>query len=356
MKRRKLSLKKCLIAFFILVLIGVLIVGSFIFLNLRPASNEEEFITWSVAEGTDVSSIIDNLESDGLIRNSLVFKIYFKLFASDLEIQAGNYELSPSMDVKEVIEALKHPSGEEEITVTFDEGNNIIKIARTINQNFGYKESEVIKTLDDKDFVKELIEKYWFLTDDILNKKIYHPLEGYLAPNTYNFYKSATIEDIVYKLLDQTEMVLEEYKEAIEKSEYSIHELLTIASIAQMEGTNSKTLAKVTSVVYNRLSLPMRLEMCSTAYYGAKKIQGEDEMGDADSLVNSYNTYELDGLPVGPIANPSVASIKATINPAKTSYYYFASDSSLNLYFSKTYSEHLQTIANLQAKGVWSGS
>ena len=108
--------------------------------------------------------------------------------------------------------------------------------------------------------------------------------------------------------------------------------------------------------MYNRLNLPQRLEMCSTAYYGAKRIQGEDDFGDSDSLVNAYNTYEIDGLPVGPISSVTSASIEAAINPAKTNYYYFASDSSLNLYFSKTYDQHENTIQSLKDQGVWSGS
>lgn len=358
MKRRKgLSIKKCLIAFFLLVLLCIVGLAVFIFISLRPVTNDDEYVSYSVAEGNGISTIIDNLESDGLIRNALVAKVYFRLFLSDKVVQAGNYQLSSSMSLKEIFEALDNPNPHRaEITVTFPEGKSMVEFARVIRDNFGYKEKDIYKVINDKDFIKKLISEYWFLTDDILNNDIYYPLEGYLFANTYNFYEDASIKDIVYKLLDQTDLVLTPYKEQLENNKYSIHELITIASITQKEGTNSKSLAKVASVVYNRLNLPQRLEMCSTAYYGAKRIQGEDDFGDSDSLVNAYNTYEIDGLPVGPISSVTSASIEAAINPAKTNYYYFASDSSLNLYFSKTYDQHENTIQSLKDQGVWSGS
>ena len=157
-------------------------------------------------------------------------------------------------------------------------------------------------------------------------------------------------------MLNQTDIVLSKYKEEIEKSKYSVHEILTIASIVQSEGTESANFDKIASVLYNRLGSGMKLECCTTAYYGDKKIMGEDDFGDAFEKKNAYNTYILDKLPVGPISNPGEDAILSTLKPAKTDYYFFLSDSSLKLYFSKTYNEHINKQNELISKGMWSGS
>lgn len=358
MKKRKLSIKKCLIAFFLLAIIIVGILVGLFFASLKPVSKDKEFIRWTIETGTSTNDIIDNLESDGLIRNALAFKLYIKIYEKDLDIKAGSYTLSPSMSVREIIHEFKteNYAKEEEITVTFNEGINFPKLLRVFKNEFGIENKTVINTLKDKEYLNELIEEYWFLTDDILNSKLYYPLEGYLFPNTYNFYVNSSVKDVFKKLLDETDNVLSKYKSEIESSKYSVHEILTMASIIQNEGTDAKSFKKISSVLYNRLNDGWKLECCTTAYYGAKLIQGEDDFGNADTKKNAYNTYVISGFPVGPISNPGQDAIEAALRPDSTKYYYFLSDSSLKLYFSKTYNEHINKQNELISKGMWSGS
>lgn len=358
MKRKKLSLKKCLIAFFLLILIIFFTVVGLFFYNLTPVSEEQEYIRWEITEGTSTHEIINNLESDGLIRNSLVFKLYIKAFEKDLIIKAGAYNLSPSMSSLEIITEFRNENyeREKEITVTFKEGQSIPKMLRVLKNEMNISEDEVMNALNDDEYIDSLIEQYWFLDNEIKNDKIYYSLEGYLFPNTYNFYANSSIKDVISKMLDETNRVLTEYKEEIEASKYSVHEILTIASIIQNEGTDSSSFKKVSSVLYNRLNSGQKLECCTTAYYGAKLIQGEDDFGNANEKENAYNTYVIDGIPVGPISNPGASAIEAAISPAKTNYYYFLSDSSLKLYFSKTYNEHINKQNELISKGMWAGS
>lgn len=359
MKRRKFNIKRFLIAIVTFITLAVIVlIGLFIF-NLSSLTDKEEYIRYEVRDGSSTSEIINNLESDGLIRSALVTKIYLKLFNSDIVILAGSYKLSPHMSTQEILEMFKNKKYEkdEEIILTFKEGISIPKIIQLLESQTDIKKSEVLNTLNDTDYINSLINEYWFLTKDILNTNIYYSLEGYLFPNTYNFYKNATVKDIFKKMLDETSRVLTKYKTEIEKSNYSIHEILTLASIVQAEGTDSKTLKKVSSALNNRLNTSgWRLQSCSTAYYGAKLIQGQDKFGDAETRVNSYNTYVIDGLPVGPIANPGEAAIDAALNPAKTDYYFFISDSALNMYFSRTLNEHNNKINELVSKGMWAGS
>ena len=358
MKKRKLSFKKCFIAFLLLVLlIAGGAVGLFYY-NLTPVDKDGTIQRWEILEGTNSSEIISNLESDGLIRNALVFKLYVKFYEPNLIIKAGAYRLSPAMSVEEIVTEFKEEKYEREETktVTFKEGLTIPKMIRVMHDEFGITEEEVLTALKDSEYIDSLIEKYWFLTDEIKNKEIYYPLEGYLFPDTYEFYANSSAKDVFSRMLDQTDVILTKYKDDIDKSEYSVHQLLTIASITQSEGTESANFDKIASVLYNRINDGMKLECCTTAYYGDKKIMGEDEFGDSYEKKNAYNTYVIDALPVGPISNPGESAIKAAIKPAKTDYYFFLSDSSLKLYFSKTYNEHINKQNELISKGMWSGS
>ena len=201
---------------------------------------------------------------------------------------------------------------------------------------------EAIKKLSDKAYLKGLIADYWFLTDDILDEDIYFPLEGYLYPETYNFYKETSIEQVIRKVLNVTNERLEPIKSKIENSKYNIHELLTIASIAEKEANTNSDRAMVTQVIYKRLGLNMALGMDVTSYYGVQKEMTETITQLDLNDKNPYNTRVTTfiGLPVGPICNPSLGSINAALEPADTDYLYFVADILTGkVYFAKTNEE-----------------
>ncbi len=198
------------------------------------------------------------------------------------------------------------------------------------------------KKVNDKEFIKELISEYWFLTDDILNEDIYYALEGYLYPNTYEFYKDATLEDILRRILNNTNKVLQSVKDDIEKSNYTTHEILTMASIVEKEAVSYTDREKVAQVIYTRLDKKMSLGMDVTSYYGVQKDMKESLTKNDLNDNNPYNTRLVTflGLPVGPICNPSIESIKAVLNPADTNYIYFFADITTgNVYFTDNASE-----------------
>jgi UPF0755 protein len=243
------------------------------------------------------------------------------------------------------------------ISVTFVEGKRITNYVKVINKNFGYSEDEILNVLSDKKYLQELIDKYWFLTEDILNDKLYYALEGYLAPNTYFFNKDASIKEIIEKLLNTTGKELEKVKDKIQASEYSIHEMLTMASIVELEGANSDDRKGVAGVFYNRLQNGWSLGSDVTTYY-AEQI----EMSDRDLYqkeldeVNDYNTRPAamaGKLPVGPICNPGVESLKAAIEPEEHNYFFFVADKYKKTYFTKTNSEHIAIINKLKKDGLW---
>ena len=219
------------------------------------------------------------------------------------------------------------------------------------------KYDDVIKKVSDKEYIDSLIEKYWFITKDVKNSELYYPIEGYLYPNTYTFNnKNVTIEEIFTKMLDETQKVLDKYKDKIEKSKMSVHEILTFASIVELEGVNNSDRPTIASVFYNRLDRGISLGSDVTACY-AQKI---DDTALCHRTANfnydsKYNTRLLSnkGLPVGPICNPSEGSISAVLNPTESDYLYFVADKNTKVYFFKTESEFYSTIKELKQKGLW---
>jgi len=218
--------------------------------------------------------------------------------------------------------------------------------------------SESKKYMNDSKYIDSLIDQYWFLTNDIKNKDIYYPLEGYLFPSTYNISnKNITNEEIITMMLDQMDNHLTKRKDAINKSGFTIHQFLTFASVVQSEGRDIKDFKKISSVFHNRLDIGMPLGSCVTTYYAVKINMNERNLYERE--ITAYNPYNTRGpnmvgkLPVGPISNPGEDAMIATLEPDMDKYLYFVADKYYNTYFTKTYAEHLAKIKELKNKGVW---
>lgn len=351
MKRRKVLLSLAIVSI-VLIVLGC----SICVYNISPVNNDDTVITFEVKPGASFLTIASTLKEEKLIRSEFFYKLYVKVYkVSGLE--AGTYYVSSSMNVKELVRTLSGKSTNVSVmNITFKEGLHMKKLAATIASSTDYTEDEIIAVGQDEKFLKQLISEYWFLTDDILNEKLYYPLEGYLFPDTYQFVNDASIEDIYRRLLDEMDKVLTLYKDDIDNSGYTIHEIITLASMIQSEGNNVADFEKMASVFLTRLNKKMKLQSCASAYYGDKKIMGVDEFGDSYLKKNNYNTYVIAALPVGPISNPGKDAIAAVLNPSDSDYLYFASDKNMKVYFSKTYAEHESTVAKLKKAGNWYGS
>ena len=200
---------------------------------------------------------------------------------------------------------------------------------------------KVFATLNDEKFIKSMQDKFpSLLTDDIFQKDIKYPLEGYLFPATYDFEeKTPSLETIVTAMLKQTEKVLQEYEAQMTEQEFSTHKLLTMASLLEEEATEKVDRSKIASVFYNRLDKGMPLQTDPTVLYA--KGKHSERVYYKDLEINSpYNTYKFKGLPPGPIANAGKASIKAALEPEKTKYLYFLATPEGDVLYSKTLAEH----------------
>jgi UPF0755 protein len=194
------------------------------------------------------------------------------------------------------------------------------------------------------------MEKYPFLTEEIFRDNIRYRLEGYLAPNTYQFFHETDAKTVTEKILDQQLVVYNTYKDQIEASGHSIHEIYTLASIVQYESGKPDDMKMIAGVFLNRLKDGWPLQSSVTVCYAMDEDNGENWLAceaSANAEFDSpYNTYKYPGLPPGPIVNPGAEAIEAVLNPTESDYYYFMADVSTGqVYYAKTLDEHNANVA-----------
>ena len=307
-----------------------------------------------IKQGMSTSQIASLLKKKYLIKDEFFFKVYMKLNRRD-SIKASTYYLSKNMNLNNIVSLLEKGASNTDISITFKEGKTIKDYAKLLSETTNISEDEFLTKMKDKTYLTSLIKSYWFLTDAILDSNIYYGLEGYLAPDTYNFKdKDVTVEEVIKTLLDQEEKNLSPYKDTLSKM--NVHEVLTLASISELEGLKDTDRKLIVGVFQNRLSKGMNLGSDVTTYYAFNQAMDKDLTSEMFNTYNPYNTRSsamAGKLPVGPICNPSKASILASINPTKSDYYYFVADKNGNVYYTKTSSEHSAKVKELKEKGDW---
>lgn len=347
------------------VIIGVLIfliiiLSSFMYITGPVDKKNKDIIKVEVTNNDTFSTFGKVLYKKGLIKSEFIYKVYIKLFLKESHLEVGEYNLNKTMSLEKIMDELKKGNNynPDNIRITFKEGLNIRQIAKEISKNTNNKYDDIIKLLEDKEFARKMINDYWFLDESILNDKIYYPLEGYLFPDTYQFAsKNVTVKEIFETLLNQMDKKLSTYKTEIENSKYTVHEILSAASIIENEAVFDKDRKDVSSVIYNRLKANMPIQSDVTTYYAFKIDMGTRDL--YSSEINTYNPYNTRGprmngkLPVGPISMVGTSSIEAAIEPNQTTYLYFVADKNGNVYFTKTYQEHQAKVNELKTKGEW---
>ncbi len=327
-----------LIFYIILVTIALLlswcvIVGAN---DINAFVKEDEIIVVTIPKGSSAAEIGKILEKNEVIDSQLVFRGYCK-FKKTSGFQYGEYELNSNLSYKEIISQLKKPS----------ESRQTAKI--TIPE--GYTQPEIVDLLvkekyADRAVLEDVLANYDFEYDFLKDlPKRNNRLEGYLFPDTYEIFVGDEVS-IVNTMLSNFQKKIEdsEIQSLLQKSDYTLDEIITMASIVEREGANDSEFGKVASVFFNRLDSKTYpyLESCATVQYVLPERKDVLSIADTE-MDNPYNTYINKGLPPGPIACPGLAAIKAALDPEETDYYFFVA-SSKGTIFSKTYSEHLKNV------------
>lgn len=345
------------IAIILIVLIWTIIgIFTWYYNGTKPVQKENgQIIRVEIEEGSGTIAIAELLEQKQVIKSANVMKLYVKL--NNLQsLQAGKYDLNNSEDLASILNHIE--KGEivnEEVKITFVEGKNMRSVAKAIADKTVNTEQDVFDLLADEEYIDSLIEKYWFLTEDIKNESIYYPLEGYLIPDTYIFEnEEVSVKTIFNVMLNYMAKFLTAHEDEIT---YNIHELITLSSIAELEGVSQEDRKEIVGVLVNRLNQGMSLGSDVTAYYAFKIDMGERDLYAKElKTQNPYNTRgpNMEGkLPVGPICNPSKEAILATLDYKKTDNLYFVADKNKKVYFTKTNEEHINLINQLKQEGLW---
>lgn len=311
---------------------------------LQPLDeNNKQTVNIEVPIGSSSTSIGKLLKEKKIIKDATVFKYYVKL-NNISGFQAGNYSFSPSMTLEEITSSLQDGGLDKEVVfkITVPEGKNIEEIAKVISEHVDMSQEEIVKLIDSKEFVEKMEKEFpTLLQDDINNKEIKHPLEGYLFPATYSFYdENESAENIVREMLKHGEKVIKKYVALIDEAGLSLHEVITMASLIEKEATAKADRQMIASVFYNRLDEDMMLQTDPTVAYAHGKHLSVTTYEDL-KIESPYNTYFITGLPVGPIASPGIESIEAAIDPAESDYLYFLAEHGTgDVYYAKTLEEH----------------
>ncbi|MFD1736683.1 endolytic transglycosylase MltG [Bacillus salitolerans] len=328
---------------FLLIGGGIAFGYSYIKSALQPVDPTNSTpIDVTVPMGSSPTKIANILQEHGIVKNAKIFKYYIK-FKNEGDFQAGEYKLNQSMTFEEIIASLKTGKVIQEavFSLTIPEGKHLEQIAKIIHEKVGHSEEDIMNKLNDIEYLKKLVELYpSILTDEIFKEGIRYPLEGYLYPATYSFYKAnPSIEEIIQTMLDKTEEIVSSYQDGLAEKEMTVHELLTLASLIEEEATGQTDREKISSVFYNRMDINMPLQTDPTVLYALG--EHKDRVLYVDLEVESpYNTYIIQGLPIGPIANAGEMSIKAALYPAETNFLYFLATKEGEVIFTKSLEEH----------------
>lgn len=242
-------------------------------------------------------------------------------------------------------------SGRQTVTVTLPEGYTLVKMAMTFEKTGMFTAKQFIRAAESFDY-----SQYAFLSESFGNMNVCFKLEGYLSPDTYEFYIDETPETVIKKLLDQRDKELTgAVRNRTETLGMTLHEVLTLASLIEKESYRSEDKAKISSVFHNRLNAekggvnPTKLQSNVTDTY-TDYVIAEAYPDSAEYYREYYDTYICEGLPAGPVCNPSVSSIMAALYPDETDYYYFAITEK-GAKYAVDYKEHKENCSALGIKG-----
>ncbi len=295
-----------------------------------PSVQKEE----RVSEGDSFKTVSDLLARDGLVTNSLYFRILGKWTKNDDKIKPGFYSLHTAMRPMEILDQLVEGNILKK-EVVLREGLTSTAIAKLLEEAGFLQAEEFTRAIRDPD----LLTEFGIAAES---------LEGYLFPATYHFPKGATAYMIIKRLVDEFKIRFNaDLQTQADLMGMTRHEVVTLASIIDKETATDEERPIISAVFHNRLKLGMRLQSDPTVIFGIENFNGD--LTRKDLLTPTpYNTYTIEGLPPGPISNPGEAALEAVLNPADVDYLFFVSKNNGRHYFSETLAEHNAAVNKYQ--------
>lgn len=308
----------------------------FIFIK-GPTQGPSDSVVFEVSKGLSFRSIAELLEEKGIVTDKDLLVIYARFMGYGKKLKAGEYMLNKGSSPRTVLEILSSGKSIQHL-VTFPEGTNIFEMANQLEKlGFG-SARDFVNLVHDKKLIYRLL------------KADLRSLEGYLFPETYGFTKYTSQREIVEVMVNR---FLEVYSEISEGTGNAMgrHKAVTLASIVEKETGAGPERARIASVFFNRLRKGMRLQSDPTILYGIMEKTGEMKSNITREDLRdytAYNTYRVDALPAGPIANPGKEALRAILNPERSNYLYFVSRNDGTHVFSESLQDHNQAVRTFQ--------
>jgi len=332
-----------------------MLLGLYLRLNRQrletPMETQGGPVTFTVEPGETATTIAARLQEQGLISDAQLFRLYMRHTGLDARLEAGRFELSPTMTMIEIAERLQQAHAEE-VMVTIPEGLRAEEIAELLSEQGVLDGERFLELVRAGDPAAAGLGSYDFLDD----RPPGATLEGYLFPDTYRLPVPAEPEDLLRRMLDNfARQVTPEMRQAARAAGRSLYEVVTLASIVEREAALAEEQPIIASVYLNRLAEGMFLRADPTVQYamGYQPDSGQwwktpVQLEEYETVDSPYNTYLYPGLPPGPICSPGLGAIKAAIYPADTKFLYFVARGDGSHAFAETWEEHQANIARFQ--------
>ena len=350
-RKKETSIIKKIMKYFMIALLVIVLVGGFFTWNYikgetQPVDTAQtELVSFEIEQGASVKEVSKALEKEGIIRNSKLFNFYLK-FKNVSGFKSGLYHVSKSMTLDEIIAELSGQGKDKDQNATkvlIREGEQLTEIAKEVEKSTKYSAEDFMAKVQDEDFLRYLVQKFpKLLTQSYNGYQVKYVLEGYLFPATYDMNDSKTLQMLITEMVAKTDEVMSKYYDKILASDYTLQEIMAMASLIEKEGTKLEDRKKISSVFHNRIKENMKLQTDVSVQYALGEHKEALSLEDLE-VDSTYNLYQNYGVGPGPYNSPSEDSIVAALEPEKTDYLYFLADiHTKEIYYAKTYEEHLE--------------
>lgn len=350
-RKKETSIIKKIMKYFMIALLVIVLVGGFFTWNYikgetQPVDTAQtELVAFEIEQGASVKEVSKALEKEGIIRNSKLFNFYLK-FKNVSGFKSGLYHVSKSMTLDEIIAELSGQGKDKDQNATkvlIREGEQLTDIAKEVEKSTKYSAEDFMAKVQDEDFLRYLVQKFpKLLTQSYNGYQVKYVLEGYLFPATYDMNDSKTLQMLITEMVAKTDEVMSKYYDKILASDYTLQEIMALASLIEKEGTKLEDRKKISSVFHNRIKENMKLQTDVSVQYALGEHKEALSLEDLE-VDSPYNLYQNYGVGPGPYNSPSEDSIVAALEPEKTDYLYFLADiKTKEIYYAKTYEEHLE--------------
>ena len=350
-RKKETSIIKKIMKYFMIALLVIVLVGGFFTWNYikgetQPVDTAQtELVSFEIEQGASVKEVSKALEKEGIIRNSKLFNFYLK-FKNVSGFKSGLYHVSKSMTLDEIIAELSGQGKDKDQNATkvlIREGEQLTEIAKEVEKSTKYSAEDFMAKVQDEDFLRYLVQKFpKLLTQSYNGYQVKYVLEGYLFPATYDMNDSKTLQMLITEMVAKTDEVMSKYYDKILASDYTLQEIMAMASLIEKEGTKLEDRKKISSVFHNRIKENMKLQTDVSVQYALGEHKEALSLEDLE-VDSPYNLYQNYGVGPGPYNSPSEDSIVAALEPEKTNYLYFLADiHTKEIYYAKTYEEHLE--------------